>query len=396
MSNKCVLPWIHTELSTNGKFRPCCLFKDFIKKPDGTHYSVQNGDSIEDVFKSEYMQKIRQDFLAGKKIRECDACWQVEQSGGVSKRMNDNKTFNVYNSMIDPKIIYMGIKFGNICNLKCRICGSQSSSKWAQEEMKIYGSNSDAYHIAKNNLKDGSWPRESTKFWSDIIQVLPAISLMEFTGGEPMMIQEQFELLKISKDNGWSKKQKVHYNTNGTHFPEYAIDNIWPFFKHVDIAFSIDDVGPRFEYQRFGAEWNLVNDNIERFHKAKSKSKNITTQVCLTINMFNIFNVENLFKWINTKTFDHVYVNFLHSPKEYCVKYLPLKYKNIITEKLLNYAGPEQYRNQIQTFLKFMNETFDETVSVHSKRTQKILGSDKFRQEKFYKIFPEYKGLIDE
>ena len=39
-----------------------------------------------------------------------------------------------------PNLKFIDFKLGNVCNLKCRICGSWSSSKWAQEEMD-YGDN---------------------------------------------------------------------------------------------------------------------------------------------------------------------------------------------------------------------------------------------------------------
>ena len=39
----------------------------------------------------------------------------------------------------DPKDIqFLDLKLGNICNLKCRICGSWSSSKWASELIDYY------------------------------------------------------------------------------------------------------------------------------------------------------------------------------------------------------------------------------------------------------------------
>jgi hypothetical protein len=45
---------------------------------------------------------------------------------------------------------------------------------------------------------------------------------------------------------GIAGQVEIHYNTNGTQYPDGAED-IWQHFKTVEIAFSIDDVEGRFE-----------------------------------------------------------------------------------------------------------------------------------------------------
>ena len=50
----------------------------------------------------------------------------------------------------EPTLKFIDFKLGNVCNLKCRICGSWSSSKWAQEELD-YGENP----VARKNLLEG-------------------------------------------------------------------------------------------------------------------------------------------------------------------------------------------------------------------------------------------------
>ena len=40
-----------------------------------------------------------------------------------------------YSSNNGVELKFLDLKLGNICNLKCPICGSWSSSKWAKEEL---------------------------------------------------------------------------------------------------------------------------------------------------------------------------------------------------------------------------------------------------------------------
>ena len=106
---------------------------------------------------------------------------------------------------------------------------------------------------------------------------LKDIRYLEITGGEPLMIKEQFDMLEKCVELGVAGDIDVHYNTNGTHYPEHALKNIWPHFKRIEIAFSIDGINQRFEYQRHPAVWDEVDNNIKRI--STSGLKNLSTQI---------------------------------------------------------------------------------------------------------------------
>ena len=65
----------------------------------------------------------------------------------------------------------------------------------------------------------------------------------------------------------YAKNQDIHYNTNGTQLPPREIFDLWKQFKRVEIAFSIDDVGEPFEYQRHPANWKEVNHNLNQHYR---------------------------------------------------------------------------------------------------------------------------------
>ena len=377
---------MHLETTPLGEYRPCCLAEESIKRSDGTPYDISAGDTIKDAFSSQYMENMRQEFLDGGQPKTCAKCWALEESGGTSKRMISNEKFGI--STDEKGITFLDLKLGNICNLKCRICGGFSSSKWAAEEIK-QGSDH-----AKGWLKAGMWPRKTNSLWNEVVDMLPQIEHFEFTGGEPFMIQEHFDLLEKSVELGHAKQQEIHYNTNGTQFPEYAIKHIWPHFKNVEIAFSIDDIRGRFEYQRYGAKWDQVNENIRRFNETKSNSKNISTQICCTINIQNIYNLDNMADWIKQQNFDYVYYNYLHEAKEWNAQYLPIHLKHKIKNKLEAYDGDLWHYKQIQNAINFMMSTNLHTEEMAHKRKIKIKMSDQFRNESFTEIFPELKELV--
>ena len=366
------------ETTPMGEFRPCCLANEPI--PD---LNISKGDTLKDAFESNYMQELRQQFLQGKQPETCSKCWSLEDSGGTSKRMISNSKFGLDTSQ--QRIKFLDLKLGNICNLKCRICGGWSSSKWANEEIK-QGSD-----IAKYWMKQGQWPRQETKLWQEITDMLPNIDYFEFTGGEPFLIKEHFDILTASVEKQTSKHQQIHYNTNGTTFPAHALDNIWPHFKEVEVAFSIDDIAERFEYQRYGAVWKEVNDNVERISSYKNKF-NLKTQICCTINIQNIYNLDAMAEWIAQQNFDFVFFNYLQEDKVWNVQNLPQEYKHKIQQKLDPYTGA--YQQDVKQAVRYMTSTDGFSPELHKRLIRKVTDSDKFRSENFETVFPEYTGLI--
>ena len=263
------------------------MAEDEIKDDNGVKYSLITGN-LKEAQHSKHMRSLRQEFLDGKLPQTCKMCWKEEEIGRTSKRMN---TISRLQHIVkdtewtaDAKpLVFIDFKLGNICNLKCRICGSWSSSTFASEEVKFEGKESFHYQA----LKNGAWPRRNQKFWTEIDQLMDQIRYLEFTGGEPFMIQEHFSLLQRIVDKGIAHNIEIHYNTNGTQFPEHA-EKIWSYFKTVEIAFSIDDENERFEYQRTNALWSEVNENIVKFKELQARNGNVVLQVCSTVNVFNI------------------------------------------------------------------------------------------------------------
>ena len=120
--------------------------------------------------------------LAGEEHPACDLCWKEESIGLNSKRVYMNKVVTngvkydidrIRNSTqsdgtIDTKefpLNYFDLRFGNLCNLKCRSCGPNDSSLWYEDYFNLskdkdktkpkymwfYGVN--RYSIVKNGNK---------------------------------------------------------------------------------------------------------------------------------------------------------------------------------------------------------------------------------------------------
>jgi len=349
----CVLPWISLETSPIGTVRPCCLAEDEIKDELGNKYKLISTD-LQTVQNSEYMQRLRQQFLDGKTPQTCRKCWNEERAGRTSKRMHtlDRLKHIVTDTewSADAKPLqFLDLKLGNICNLKCRICGSWSSSQFAAEELRYDRDNE--FH--RQMLKDGAWPRENSDFWSGLDDIIDNITYIEFTGGEPFMIREHFDLLQSIVDKGIANNVEIHYNTNGTHYPEHA-EELWSHFKTVEVAFSFDDLHERFEYQRTNAVWQEAVDNLELFRQLRSRNSRVQLQVCSTVNVYNVMYLEDLANWIDKQDFDFVYWNMLHEAYYLSVSTLPEKAKEIAIARLESASVSQFHRKEFDKIIDFI------------------------------------------
>jgi len=358
-SKFCVLPWVSIEASPIGTVRPCCLAIDEIVDDSGNKFKL-NQASFQEIQNSKHMVSLRQEFLQGKQPQTCRRCWNEERAGRTSKRMHTLDRLKHMGISEDwttdaKPLMFLDLKLGNICNLKCRICGSWSSSQFATEELNFIidkEEKKNSFHYQM--LRDGAWPRESEQFWSQLDSAMSEVRYIEFTGGEPFMIREHFDLLQRLIDRGHAHQIEIHYNTNGTQYPEQA-EEIWQYFKHVEVAFSIDDIGSRFEYQRTNAVWSEVCNNIKRFKDMRERNLNMTLQVCCTINVFNVMYLEDVAQWIDTQDFDFVYWNMLHDAYYFSIGTMPTEAKKLTTQRLQQAKIPDKFRAEVDRIIDFMN-----------------------------------------
>jgi MoaA/NifB/PqqE/SkfB family radical SAM enzyme len=391
----CVLPWISLEASPIGTVRPCCLADDEIVDNNGNKFELATAD-FADIQNSNHMRDLREDFLAGKKPQTCRKCWNEERSGRTSKRMHTLDrlkhvlTEQEWTSDAKP-LMFLDLKLGNICNLKCRICGSWSSSQFASEEIAWLPREEQKSSHAYQMLRAGAWPKENTQFWTQIDSVLSDIRYIEFTGGEPFMIEQHFDMLQGIVDRGIAHQVEIHYNTNGTQWPDRGPE-IWKHFKTVEVAFSIDDVGARFDYQRTNADWAVVLDNITSFQYLKDQMSNLQLQCCSTVNVFNIRYIDELARWAALQRFDFVYWNMMHDAWYFSIATLPDAAKTLIIAHLESADIPAEYKQEFDRIIDFMRNG----ASTDGFMTRmKIADLDRKRNQDLRTVAPEFAQLIE-
>jgi hypothetical protein len=389
----CHRPWTSLDVDPMGEYRPCCIYNETIIGANGKPLTVYD-TSIREAIESPYMENLRKEFLNGGQPSQCGACWKEEAAGKKSQRIHmwEKNPFSIlgqYNIEKNTVTPYeLTIRLGNICNLKCRICSEYFSSQWTNEKIKQNKNDKELTKQLKLTNKRGQWPRDDMRYFDNIDDILKNVRYFEFAGGEPLLINEHYEILKKCITLGVAKKIEIHYNSNGTIYPGSAIEELWPHFRRVELALSIDDTGDRFEYQRHPAKWPTVKDNIIRIKN--SGLNNLSLQICTTINVMNILYLAELSRAVDEFDPEFWHINILHEPVEFDVQRIPTKIKKMITNRLKT----QNSRKEIQTAVDYMNNCTYDTANWQQLLYKKLQQTDKIRKEKFQNTFAELHALI--
>jgi len=395
MSKGCVNAYMNLSIHPTGGVRPCCMSNKFLTTDSGE--TSLDKASINDFWFSESRKKFAKDLESGNRIKDCNACWQEEDAGKESKRIRDNREYEGRTFSFDSLPVVLDLSMGNLCNLKCRICSPRHSTPWLREEAEI-----NSPKDIKGYMKQPEWVIAKESFeptnnfvWEDIKELLAHAERFDFAGGEPFYIPAHWKMIQHSVDNGYSKNQYLHYNTNGTIFPEKYID-LLNQFQTVDIQISSDGVGKKFDYLRHGSPFELCEENINKFiHARNNSSTTWYIGACLSLSAFNAWDIFETYEHYASKGI-RMYINTVHD--HHGVRVLPKATKNKIIEKIRNTASKYDYQDWEKQKLMICNLLTNTSGTNYDWKNfwQEIKMRDKFRNESFEDTFPEYYKILKE
>ena len=342
----CPLPWMHLTVANQSEIHPCCLNTDKLG-------SILEDDP-KDIFAGNALKKLREDLQKGIRVKSCESCWKVEDSGGTSLR-HEMLTWHQHkflDRLIEyPSIESLDIKCGNICNFKCRSCDESASSLIAAEKLKNESSLENITRI-KELQHQGRWFELNLNGAHDkILPLLDKVEQVDFYGGEPFLSRALEPMLDHMLEICQASKVRLHFNTNGSIFPKKIVKKLQQF-HNVDIGISIDDIGQRFEIIR-GGNWQEILQNIKLFQQLDHKKFNI--HFYCTVSVLNVLYLDQLLDWSNSIGM-RILLNFVNHPEYLSIENLTLDAKQAVLKK---------YRNSL-----------DHNLQVIVNKVKNSLGSD--------------------
>ena len=390
----CMAPWVHMSVWQTGDAYPCCIY-DW-QTPIG---NINEG-GLKGVWNSDKMRELRKNMLANKPTDGCRKCFMYEEQGILSYRHKMNKDYAHHKDLVDTtqedgtvdklNISYFDVRFSNLCNMKCRSCGTHFSSKWGED---LYG---------KPHIVEIDHPN----LWEEIEELLPNIEEVYFTGGESMFMEQHYKLLDMLIERGY--KPSLTYNSNASRLglKKRHIQDYWKHFDTIDYYVSFDQVGEKAEYTRHGQPWQKIYDNLSWM---RDNVPNLKLKPNPTISVLNIMDLADIIRYC----FDNKFVynfqmninNLLITPEYLSCTILPKHLKNIAEERIIKLMNDlstykemskdaqDHMRNSLQKVIDFMWANDDtDRISEFKREMQKI---DKIRKESFVDVFPEMRELYD-
>ena len=260
----------------------------------------------------------------------------------------------------------------------------------------------DTSYFIKDEKTFHNWYKNE-HLWNSIYKWAKNSKQLYFTGGEPTLIKENWELINYLTQNGYSKNIHLIFNINCTQAPDKLIDT-FDAFSTVTINFSLDGYKKVQEYIRHPSKWEKIEKNVLKL--LRNRKENTKFYISPVIQFYNILDFTQLLKWIDELKIHYGKIEnsliICTTPDFLDIACLP---KNIKKTALLTI---EKYQKTYKGKDYFLLECLDSIKNVLQKKEPKNIQYylktfykyttllDKKREDSFEKTFPTLNHLLEE
>jgi MoaA/NifB/PqqE/SkfB family radical SAM enzyme len=362
--------------------------------------------SLREIWNGPEYRAMRLRMLSGEPSPACARCYELEQVGARSQRQHLNLKFAHHRSLVQTtgadgtvaqlNLPFVDVRFSNVCNFKCRMCGHGSSSNW-------YG---DARALAPDaKLVPILRPRDDPEeLWAEVRDIIPRAEKIYFAGGEPLLMDEHYRILDLLIDAGRTDIELV-YNTNLSVLEHRgrSVLLLWRRFPRLHVQVSLDAAGRRGEILRHGLVWAEVLDHCRRL---RAVCRNAHFMVAATVSVMNVLHLPDLHRELVGQGIigaDGLAVhNILADPEHLRIQILPAPLKREVERVYRDHLdwlarahrlGPGSLvYDGFLNIVRFMNQS-DRSALIPDfvDYTRKL---DGLRGEAFFDAFPELATLV--
>jgi MoaA/NifB/PqqE/SkfB family radical SAM enzyme len=395
MDTFCSLPWRHLATHPDGGVTLCCVSDHTNGMSRAKNYNPKtflnlNENSIEEIVNSDYFKEVRLQMLNNEIPESCKRCFDEEKAGVRSKRMEENEKFSFTKNhaheitaddgTIPVNFNFVELRLGNLCNLKCRTCNPNSSTKWMIPYQRMQ---SELKFVTQYDKKISTTWTEDEKFWEDLYRHSDDLELIYVNGGEPTLVEKHWKYLENLIDKKLNEKIVLWYNINMTNIPDKLL-SLWKKFKKVQITCSIDDLYERNDYIREGSDWNTIIDNLEKLQNEKW----LHLSVCQTISWMNVYYINDFIKFMKNRNL-HVHMNYVYDPHFLSLQCLPYELKDHVLARCID-LDQWQY-NSLESQFRVSDDT-----AIFKRGLEYTKWLDKCNNKNFKDTFPEWNSVLEQ
>lgn len=237
----CAAPWRGLHINPQGNVKTCCA-------GNPNMLGNLNANTIEEILNTGTMREIRASLAQGIPHKYCSNCVKSERFGADSERawhnrVNPNFDYASAGEEYHYPVIF-DVRWNTTCNLSCNYCGPACSSKWASIRNVPFRSGTRPYY------------KQVCDF---LAQHQDKIHEVAMVGGEPLLLPENERLLDVIPET-----TIITLITNiSVDLQKNRVFQKLAQRRNVGWSMSFDNVGDRFEYVRHGADWHVLQNNLE-------------------------------------------------------------------------------------------------------------------------------------
>ena len=237
----------------------------------------------------------RQEMQRGGRPQICQPCWQMEDQGLQSFRVQQKrKDLQEYINDVSLKPQTLEIVLEKTCDLKCVYCGPQFSSRW-QQHLNVPSENS----LHSDQIQTRFEKRIQT-FWGSLYRI-------NFIGGEPLLQDSFYKIINslLQMPNGTQKKFRIVTNMNARS-PQMdrfvSLLNEYPRHQF-EICISNEAVGDLAMKVREGLNFERFDQNINRLLIEAPPPSEI--YFLTTLNLMNLEGLPEFLRYTFQKSRDY-------------------------------------------------------------------------------------------
>jgi MoaA/NifB/PqqE/SkfB family radical SAM enzyme len=297
-------------LNPDGRQTLCCVSHHQVQDEKGQSLNAQT-DGLAHIWNSPGMRDVRRRMAAGEQLPHCENCFNDEAFGRVSQRQrsNDDWLGRPEAHMLTQRIeastdgtapfdpMYLDLRLGNLCNLKCTACKPLYSSQIERDAVHSKWNAETPYTRLESRFgREGEW-YDADQLLGEMVSISGNLAKIQLAGGEPTINKTQIAFLQHLCDAGRAANIDLVVVTNLSNVRQGVYD-LFARFKSLSVVVSIDGTHGVYEYVRYPAKWSSIVSNMARLREARP---DVHVQIDLVLQAINSLNVVDVFDWADSE-----------------------------------------------------------------------------------------------
>ena len=354
----CPIPWTGLMYNFDGTIKNCT-------RSAGTLGDLKN-DDLQHILTNSTNVSAQQNIINHQSVSSCHTCYDLE-GGKKGFDIISDRIFYIRELKKVPTDTYqpgnfdlqtVDVRWSNLCNFACVYCDSEFSSKWAAETNQYAETPSDI---------------QKQKFKNYIFENAHKLKHVYLAGGEPLLMKENQEFLKLLKSTNPSVNLRI--NTNLSKLDTQVFEQICEF-KNVQWTVSVETIEEEFEYIRYGGKWTDFLDNLNIIKKLDHKIS--FNMIHFILNHQSVFGCVDFLKNLGFHNNSFI-IGALLNPSYLNIRHLPddvlQSVRDILQDRINQHPGyllEDSYRNMLAylstPYEKNLKRAFEELSVLDQRR----------------------------